>query len=138
MRPSILQKTKKCWACGRRYGLERHHVFYGSAYRQMSEKYGLTVWLCVEHHRGKTGVHGYNQELRQRLMRYAQRKFEESHSRAEFMRIFGRNRIDAETEEDDEIHIPRKELADKDPHSDVFPDDSGIRGWDLKRKGRDE
>lgn len=95
---SILQKSEKCWACGRRYGLERHHVFYGTAYRQMSERYGLTVWLCVEHHRGNSGVHGKNQELRKRLMRYAQRKFEESHTREEFLRIFGRNRLDEEIE----------------------------------------
>ncbi len=95
---SVLQRAKQCWVCGKTEGLEEHHVFYGTAYRRQSEKYGLKVWLCSEHHRGDGGVHGHNRELGLKLMRYAQRKFEETHTRDEFIRIFGKNRLEDERE----------------------------------------
>ena len=46
-----------CEICGK-YGItERHHVFYGTANRKQSEKYGIVCELCAECHRGKQGVH---------------------------------------------------------------------------------
>lgn len=38
--------------------IEKHHVFFGRSNRKHSEEDGLTVYLCVEHHRtGKAQVH---------------------------------------------------------------------------------
>ena len=40
-----------CYLCGRNanadyYGLDEHHIFFGTANRRLSEKYGLKVYLC--------------------------------------------------------------------------------------------
>ena len=32
-----------CLICGSSQGLERHHVFYGSGLRQLSEKHGIGI-----------------------------------------------------------------------------------------------
>ena len=55
---SILQYKKTCYICYTQLNLEIHHCFYGTANRKLSEKDGLKVWLCYEHHRGTYGVHG--------------------------------------------------------------------------------
>ena len=125
---SVLQKSRKCWVCGKTEGLEEHHIFYGHAYRRQSERYGLKVWLCAEHHRGNNGVHGRNRKLGLVLMRYAQKRFEENHTREEFIRIFGRNRLD---EEEKEKKIIRAR-EDKAPGN--FDSDTGIPGWDIERE----
>lgn len=85
---------KECWVCKTTYGLERHHIFFGSN-RINSERFDLCVYLCHEHHRGTYGVHGMNgHELDLDLKRYGQQYFEINHSREEFMRIFGKNYLD--------------------------------------------
>jgi hypothetical protein len=89
---SIIQNEKKCWVCGSTRHLEKHHCF-GASNRKLSEKFGLTIWLCLEHHRGNTGVH-FNPELADMVHRHAQTVFEKEHSREEFMTIFGRNYLE--------------------------------------------
>lgn len=73
--------------------LEKHHIF-GGANRKHSEAEGLYCWLCQDHHRngenGKKAVHSHK-ATRQRLQAYAQKVYEQTHTREEFMRIFGRN-----------------------------------------------
>lgn len=52
MAKSILQKDKECYLCRRFYnlrtvrGLEEHHILFGRGRRELSEQYGLKVWLC--------------------------------------------------------------------------------------------
>jgi len=87
---SILQTEKECFMCGTTNNLELHHVIYGTANRKQSDKYGLVVWLCRDHHTGDRGVH-FNKEFDNALKFYAQSTFEESHSHEEWMKIFGRN-----------------------------------------------
>lgn len=92
MGKSILQTEKSyksCYFCGTTIGLEQHHVFHGSR-RQLADKHGLTVWLCREHHTGPGGVHN-NIDMDRYLERIGQKKFEETHSHEEWMRIFGKN-----------------------------------------------
>ena len=79
-----------CLICGSSEGLERHHVFYGRGLRQLSEKWGMVAILCHRCHRGTHGVH-LNHELDLELKQEFQRRFEQTHSREEFMAIFGRN-----------------------------------------------
>lgn len=87
----IIQKEKRCYVCGTTYGLHEHHCFYGSSNRKQSEKHGLKVWLCgIDHNLSNKGVH-FNKELDIELKQLAQRKFEETHTRQEFMQIFGKN-----------------------------------------------
>lgn len=88
---SILQENKVCWVCGVNYQLHSHHIFEGFANRKQSEKYDLKVWLCARHHNmSNEGVH-FNKELELKLKRLAQKKFEETHTREEFIKAFGRS-----------------------------------------------
>lgn len=64
MAKSILQKDKECYLCRRFYnlrttrGLEEHHILFGRGRRELSERYGLKVWLCHNHHNEPhMGVH---------------------------------------------------------------------------------
>lgn len=50
---SILQSDKECFMCGTTCNLERHHVIFETAGRKISDKLGLTIWLCYEHHLGR-------------------------------------------------------------------------------------
>ena len=96
---SIMQDEKKCYISGRTDWLECHHIF-GGPNREHSTKYGLVVWLNHYYHNEPKccqnaylgGVH-FNKELMQQLRADGQRKFEETHSHEEFMRIFGENYI---------------------------------------------
>lgn len=90
---SIIQKECECLVCRTTLNLHKHHVF-GAANRKKSEKYGLTVYLCARHHNmSDEGVH-FNKTLDTKIKQLAQRKFEETNSREEFMREFGRNWLD--------------------------------------------
>lgn len=79
----------KCYVCGSPY-VEQHHIFFGTANRRKSDEYGFIIPLCAEHHRGDRGVH-FNKQLDRHLKQMAQRQFEETRDRADFIRIFGRS-----------------------------------------------
>lgn len=87
---SILQKDKRCWFCPCETGLEKHHVFAGVANRKISEREGLWIWCCHEHHTGANGVQ-YAPEMNRQLKRYAQLAFEITHSHDEWMKLFRKN-----------------------------------------------
>lgn len=87
--------------------VEEHHVIYGKGNRPLSEKYGLKAYLCPEHHRtSKEAVH-MNVHNDLILKKQAQRIFEKTHSRKEFMETFGQNYIGIE-EEQDPYSIPEE------------------------------
>ena len=90
MAKSIIQERKECYFCGKLTDLERHHVFGGVANRPISEKYGLTVWLCHNCHTGKDGAQ-YDKMKNLRLKQDAQFAFERNHSRSEWMKLIGKN-----------------------------------------------
>ena len=91
MMKSILQEdTDYCFFCGK-YGTEIHHVFYGTANGKLSDKYGLVVGLCYNHHRGRLGIHNGNKELDMKLKRMAQEAFEREYPDKDFLAVFGRN-----------------------------------------------
>jgi hypothetical protein len=73
-------------------GIEVHHVIHGTANRKLSDKYGLVVGLCYQHHRGSFGVHGKNgQSLNLKLKIEAQETFTEVFPDLSFREIFGKN-----------------------------------------------
>lgn len=81
---------KQCYITGAKAGLHKHHIF-GGANRNLSEQYGLYVWLAPEwHNMSDKGVH-FNPVLDMELKQIAQAKFEEVYGRDEFRRLFGRN-----------------------------------------------
>ena len=96
---SIIQDKKECYLCRYLDGkeetvcLEDHHLF-GAYNRKWSEKYGLKVWLCIEHHReGKEAVHR-NKLVMDHMHQVGQIAFEKNHTREEFLNVFGRNYLD--------------------------------------------
>lgn len=104
---SIIQDKKECYFCRALAeqegyygeltdkGLHRHHIIYGGGRRQLSEQYGLWIWLCAHHHNmgGEESVHG-NKTLRRFTERIAQKAWETTKTRDEWMAVFGRNYLD--------------------------------------------
>lgn len=89
---SVLSNERKCYICGSRGYLHKHHIYYGKN-RKNSDDYGFWVWLCEPHHTGYCGVHTATGDfLDKRLKEECQREFEaQGHDRIEFMSIIGRN-----------------------------------------------
>ncbi len=80
-----------CEVCGKPYAAN-HEIFFGRGKRQLSIKYGLQKRLCYEHHNmdGGNNPH-FNKAIDDEYKREGQRKFEETHSREDFRRIFGKS-----------------------------------------------
>lgn len=75
----------------RRYYLQEHHVIFGTSGKKLSEKYGLKVYLCIQHHTdGPMAVHN-NPKLARILEKKAQEIFEQKYSHGLWMQVFGRN-----------------------------------------------
>ena len=86
----IVNCMDNCFVCGSPY-TEVHHVIYGTANRKLSDKYGLIVPLCHEHHRGQTGVH-FNRDFDISLKKLAQEKFNAVYGADKsFLEVFGKN-----------------------------------------------
>ena len=64
----------RCAICGKESGgMHRHHVFFGTANRQLSEEDGMVVYLCPDcHEHGARAVHR-NHETDVALKQAAQR-----------------------------------------------------------------
>ena len=88
---SIIQSKKECFICKVNYGvsttneLHEHHIFEDTA----SEKYCLNIWLCHRHPTTNPRYSvRYQKQLDLELKQLAQKKFEETHSRKEFIEHF--------------------------------------------------
>ena len=103
------KQDRTCYLCiklhgdyRQRTGLEEHHVIGGNPGRRLSEKYGLKVYLCAEHHRTSPEAVHKNRENRIKLQSEAQKAFMKRYPDKDFMEIFGRNYIE-----------PKEAAADK-------------------------
>ena len=87
--PSIMpgDSEEQCFLCGVGGDLARHEVFFGTANRKLSKKYGLWVHLCPLCH---GNVHN-DRELDLSLKKIGETAFNTKYGFPEFMRIFGRN-----------------------------------------------
>lgn len=94
MRKSILcdNDIPRCYFCGTAVQLERHHCLFG-VQRRKADKFGLWVYLCVEHHRGRFGVHQCHERARE-LQALAQIRFEEIYGHDRFMAEFKKNYLE--------------------------------------------
>ena len=83
----ITDDLKHCYICfeqGKKNVLKDDlHEIYGGSNRKRSIENGFVVPLCRKHHQDIV--------VKNWLKRYAQLEFEETHSREEFMKIFGKN-----------------------------------------------
>ncbi len=88
---SIMQTDKKCYVSGATAGLHKHHIFFGRGLRSISDKHGFWVWLRADlHNTSNHGVH-FDKAFDLRLKQECQAKYEEVHTRDEFMSIIGRS-----------------------------------------------
>ena len=90
MAESIIQKERECYFCGSVINLEKHHIFGGVANRPISEKYGLTVYLCPVCHRGTEGAQ-YDKNKNLTLKREAQKAFQNIYGRKLWMMLIKKN-----------------------------------------------
>lgn len=95
MSKSIISNERRCIVCGTIFNLHRHHIFYGTANRRLSEKHGCWCYLCGYHHNlSAKGVH-FNKSLDDGLKRLTQERLEaQGWTREQFMDTFGRNYLD--------------------------------------------
>ena len=91
------QGDPRCYFCGCRVNLERHHVLGGVANRPLSEKYGLWVWCCNYHHLDPTEGVQYNREKSDSLKRLAQIAFEAKYDHETWMQIFRKSYLHVKT-----------------------------------------
>lgn len=91
MSKSIVSNEKCCLVCSTTHNLHRHHIFFGTGKRMLSEKYGCWCYLCGVHHNlSNAGVH-FNKELDNELKEMTQKKFIEVYPDLDFLKIFGKN-----------------------------------------------
>ncbi len=90
---SYIGNSDECFICKSDYMLETHHLMNG-AYKKSAEKYGLLIKVCPNCHTlAPTAIHR-DSSLLKKLKRIGQEHFEQTHTREEFMKIFGRNYLD--------------------------------------------
>lgn len=88
--------------------LQEHHIFGGTANRKLSEKYGLKVYLCLDHHlTGPEAVHK-DAKVAILLKKEGQQAFKKRYPSMNFMKIFGKNYL---TDEDEPRQQAYKEPA---------------------------
>lgn len=93
MSKSIISNVHQCFICNKTHNLHKHHIYYGTANRRLSEKYGCWCYLCAEHHNmSDQGVH-FNKALDDKIKAYCQQILEQEHGwdKDKMIEIFGRN-----------------------------------------------
>lgn len=95
-KPSILQDEKKCFFTGSTENLDCHHIYHGWGNRRISDENGFWVWLRHDLHIAdsphKTPHNDIETDLE--LQRTCQKKYEETHSREDFISLVGRNYLE--------------------------------------------
>lgn len=91
MRDSVLtQDMEHCIICGRN-PVHRHHIFYGSANRKLSDEDGYWVPLCMGHHETYPEAVHRNHFFDLILKETAQRHYEQTHTREQFIARYGKS-----------------------------------------------
>lgn len=89
---SLISNEPCCLICGTTRNLHKHHLCSGYGRRELSERYGLWVYLCADHHNmSPYGVHN-DKAFDLTLRKMGQQAWEQSYgTREEFIKIFGRS-----------------------------------------------
>lgn len=89
-KPGILQEDYECYVTGVTKYLHKHHIF-GGPNREISEREGFYIYLTPHfHNMSDQGIH-FNKEFDLKVKRECQAKFEETHSREDFIKLIGRS-----------------------------------------------
>ena len=88
MESKFTSDLEHCFVCGRPFP-QIHHIMNASN-KAKSEKYGLILPLCMNHHTGAEGVHTKPEKMLA-CKQMAQRKFEEDHTREDWILEFGKS-----------------------------------------------
>lgn len=122
MAKSIMHRKedRTCYLCMKlhddydtRTGLQEHHVFMGNPGRKLSERYGLKIYLCFNHHTydgGPEAIHR-NNDIRRMVEKEAQKAFEKKYLCPDFREIFGKNTLDEEDRQPDQKQDGLKEIT---------------------------
>lgn len=90
----IIWDEKACYRCGITVNLHKHHIFYGSANRALSEKDGCYCTLCAKCH---SAIHDpknvVDVEYKKWLMSTAQKKWQAHYQKTkkEFIERYGKS-----------------------------------------------
>jgi hypothetical protein len=77
-----------------------HHLIFGNGRRELSEKYGLKIPICLEHHRWCHELSWKHTVFAESMKILGQLAFERVHGdEDDFKRIFGRSYVDDELRE---------------------------------------
>ena len=93
MSKSILSNDAECFICGTTYNLHKHHCCHGTGKRTPSEREGLWVYLCAEHHNmSKESVH-FNTPFDITLKKFSQYVWQEKNNKTkdDFIKVFGKS-----------------------------------------------
>ena len=85
----ITQDMEHCYLCGAPAMNTPHHIFF-FFFKKKSEKYGLMMPLCFNHHTGPEGVHTVPGKM-QVTKEFGQTMFELYYPELDFLKIFGKN-----------------------------------------------
>ena len=85
MESIITNDMEHCFICGRPYP-QVHHIM-NKFDKKRSEKYGLIIPLCIEHHTGSAGVHTKPERMLA-MRQLGQREFERRYGHELWMSEF--------------------------------------------------
>ena len=85
MESKFTDDLEHCFVCGRPFP-QIHHMM-NKCHKAKAEKYGLILPLCANHHTGAEGVHTKPERMLA-CRQMAQKKFEEEHTRDEWIKEF--------------------------------------------------
>lgn len=98
MTKSIISNVRECLICKTTEGLERHHVFFGTANRAKSEEDGSWVWLCHAHHRTSNMSVHMNRKTDLKIKKITeQRWIRKNGTEEDFIRRYGKSWLNMET-----------------------------------------
>lgn len=85
----ITTDMEHCFIC-KTAPAEIHHIIFGTANRDLSDKFGLVVPLCAKHHRtGDNAVHR-SEAANLYFKKIAQERFEKIWPEYNFREVFGK------------------------------------------------
>lgn len=86
----LVEDLEHCVICGKDV-INIHHVFHGVCNRHLADEDGYIIPLCHYHHNGSTRAIHFNRELDLYWKRIAQEDYENTHTREEFIKRYGKS-----------------------------------------------